>query len=136
MEAVFNTAELLEHILIHLPRLDIHFLRRVSTFWRGVIENSPRIRQMYWLDPIKENRCSSEWILGEEDKDHAFSTDLMFNTPPRYLLFNTPPSPIAHSQLELNPNLAPAGLNYSDRRDKRHPRNYFNVTESKQVALQ
>lgn len=49
--AVFETAELLENIIILVPAAKIHFLKRVSRYWRQLITTSPRVRNARCLKP-------------------------------------------------------------------------------------
>ncbi|GIZ45929.1 hypothetical protein CKM354_000907500 [Cercospora kikuchii] len=41
--AVFNTPELLENILVHLPVEDIYKVREVNKYWKEVVQTSPSI---------------------------------------------------------------------------------------------
>lgn len=58
-QRTFETAELLENIIVHLPaRTILADMLRVSRFWRNVINASPAIQTKLWRRPLSD-RVSS-----------------------------------------------------------------------------
>lgn len=57
MNAVFNTTELLEQIISHLPIHQVFAVQRVSRRWKEVINSSSKIQKKMWL------RSSSTRVL-------------------------------------------------------------------------
>lgn len=51
VQAVFNTTELLEQIISHLPMRQIAATQRVARNWKEVIHGSPTIQTQLWLRP-------------------------------------------------------------------------------------
>lgn len=47
-QAVFNTVELLENILLHLPPIKIFAVLRVCRYWQELIANSKLLRESVW----------------------------------------------------------------------------------------
>ena len=50
--AVFDTAELLEIILLQLPVEAVFIVKRVAKSWRDIIETSIHLRRRYFLSPL------------------------------------------------------------------------------------
>jgi hypothetical protein len=97
---VFNTTELLEHILSFLPMPQVLGKARVARNWKAVIDESPALqKKLFFRQPDNQTEVfqSVEWspqppirfdILGTEDSNLLFS---LVNMP----VYNTP--------IELNP---------------------------------
>ncbi|KAK3048605.1 hypothetical protein LTR09_010100 [Extremus antarcticus] len=79
-ETVFNTYELLEHIITFLPPADIGRLsRQVSTVWRD-ISKSLAVRRARVVDPIEKtfpaeitDEADRDWLLRYKAQDHVQS---------------------------------------------------------------
>jgi hypothetical protein len=64
--AVFDTNELLEHILSYLPFNQLFVLQSVSKQWRGVITSSPGLQEKMHLRP-HSTTPEETWILENYD---------------------------------------------------------------------
>ncbi|KAK3058359.1 hypothetical protein LTR09_001437 [Extremus antarcticus] len=60
---VFNTTELLEQILLNLPREDAARLQRVSTQWHDTVTGSPKLRVALHLSSLPVARSQAGWTL-------------------------------------------------------------------------
>lgn len=61
VSAVLNIPELLEAICLHLPTENIARSRRVSRFWKEVIDTSVKLQQALFLLPTKPERYF-KWV--------------------------------------------------------------------------
>lgn len=51
-QAVFNTYELLEHVLLHLPLTTLILINRVCRYWHDIINGSIDIQRALFLAPM------------------------------------------------------------------------------------
>lgn len=61
---VFNTVELLESILLHLPTKDVLLAQRVSKSWKGTVTGSLRLQKALFLVPCRKAAKTffHEWL--------------------------------------------------------------------------
>ena len=78
--AVFDTYELLEHILLQLPATSITKCSRVSSTWRLLIRNSSRIREAHTLHPKASREYPS--VMYESREPIKFKPMLPARTTP------------------------------------------------------
>lgn len=78
--AVFDTYELLEHILVQLPAASITKCSRVCSTWRQLIRDSSRIREAHTLRP--KARSSYPTLLYESSEPIKFLPMLRARTTP------------------------------------------------------
>lgn len=57
--AVATTYELVEHILLHLPLRQLLLAQKIGKFFRGVINDSVKIKRALFLD--SDNAHTVEW---------------------------------------------------------------------------
>ena len=74
---VFDTPELLERILLHLPLRDLLLAQRVRGSWRSLIDSSKKAQKALFLEPYSSlvvEDCNQLWyIKNDETSSLAFS---------------------------------------------------------------
>lgn len=73
--AVFETAELLEHILSDLPTKQLAKARRVSSTWRDAVAQSTKLRKQLYQVPIKVISVLKYTSQGHNDLEPYISKD-------------------------------------------------------------